>query len=73
MRINELYNISALALDTDGDGEGSLEGMADVLNADVIIVDTDGDGVLSEEEIANALRKIKMRGFIEEVSSRRYH
>ena len=68
VRINELSNISALALDTNGDGEVSLEELADTLNADAIIVDTDGDGLLSDEEITYALRKTKMRGFLEEVS-----
>lgn len=66
VRINQLSDISSLALDTDGDGEVSLNELADALNVQAMIVDVDGDGIISEEECMMALRQTKKRSFIEE-------
>lgn len=67
-RISELSEISQLAIDTDGDGEVTLEELADALNVESLIVDLDGDGELSDDEIKFALRKVKNRNFFGEAS-----
>lgn len=54
--VQNLSEISELALDADGDGEVTLDELADALQVDSMIVDTDGDGVITEEEKIEALR-----------------
>ena len=66
-RISELSQISDLAIDTDGDGDVTLEELATALNVPVTIVDADGDGHLTEEEITNALRNTVSRNFVQEL------
>lgn len=66
-RISELSKISDLAIDTDGDGEVTLEELATALNVPLIIVDADGDGNLTDEEITHALRNTGSRNFLQEL------
>mmetsp|Transcript_3416 Transcript_3416/g.5698 ORF Transcript_3416/g.5698 Transcript_3416/m.5698 type:complete len:595 (-) Transcript_3416:490-2274(-) len=54
--VNKLEEISELALDADGDGEVTLDELAEALNVTSMIVDTDGDGILSDEEKIEALK-----------------
>lgn len=55
-RVQKLSEISELALDADGDGEVTLDELADALQVQSMIVDLDGDGVITEEEKIEALR-----------------
>lgn len=59
--VSELGQISELALDADGDGEVTLDELADALNVESMIVDLDGDGVIDEYEIGEALRVVSER------------
>lgn len=59
--VSELEQISELALDADGDGEVTLDELADALNVESMIVDLDGDGVIDEYEIGEALRVVSER------------
>ena len=54
--VQSLSTISELALDTDGDGEVSLDELADALQVDSMIVDLDGDGIITPEELTEAIR-----------------
>ena len=54
--VQKLQEISELALDADGDGEVTLDELADALEVDLMIVDLDGDGIITEEEKVEALR-----------------
>ncbi|KAL7530275.1 hypothetical protein ACHAXR_003399 [Thalassiosira sp. AJA248-18] len=54
--VQQLNEISELALDADGDGEVTLDELADALQVQSMIVDMDGDGVITEEEKTEALR-----------------
>ena len=54
--VQKLQEISELALDADGDGEVTLDELADALEVDSMIVDLDGDGIITEEEKVEALR-----------------
>jgi len=54
--VQSLSTISELALDTDGDGEVSLDELADALQVDSMIVDLDGDGIITQEELTEAIR-----------------
>ena len=56
-RVQSLSEISALALDVDGDGEVTLEELAESLEVESMIVDLDGDGTITEEEKMEALRR----------------
>jgi len=67
-RINELSKISQMTLDTDGDGEVSIDELADALKVRSVLVDADGDGQLSEREITDALRRTERRGFFDELN-----
>jgi len=66
--IQKLSEISELALDTDGDGEVSLEELADALDVQSLIVDADGDGEITEEEVTDALRRSQRIGILDEIS-----
>ena len=59
--VSELSKISELALDADGDGEVTLDELADGLDVESMIVDLDGDGVIDEYEIGEALRVVASR------------
>ncbi|KAL7550248.1 hypothetical protein ACHAWF_017002 [Thalassiosira exigua] len=54
--VQKLGEISELALDADGDGEVTLDELADALDVPSMIVDADGDGIITEEEKVEALR-----------------
>lgn len=54
--VQNLSEISALAMDADGDGEVSLDELADALKVQSMIVDMDGDGIITDEEKVEALR-----------------
>ena len=56
LEVQKLSEISELALDADGDGEVTLDELADALQVKSMIVDADGDGVITEEEKIEALR-----------------
>lgn len=56
-RVQKLSEISELALDADGDGEVTLEELADALQVESMVVDEDGDGKITEQEMINVLRK----------------
>ena len=45
-----------MALDADGDGEVTLDELADALEVESMIVDLDGDWVITDEEKVEALR-----------------
>jgi len=69
--VQKLSEISELALDADGDGEVTLDELADGLNVESMIVDLDGDGVIDQYEIAEALRIVaanEKNVFFEELS-----
>ena len=59
--VSELEQISELALDADGDGEVTLDELADALDVESMIVDLDGDGVIDEYEIGEALKVVSER------------
>jgi len=66
--VNKLSEISELALDADGDGEVTLDELADALDVSCMIVDTDGDGILSYEEKIDALKSTASnKNFIETI------
>lgn len=65
-RINLLSEFSLKILDTNGDGEVSLDELADALNAEAVLVDLDGDGELSQEEINLAIQKTQIRNIFDE-------
>ena len=52
--VQKLSEISELALDADGDGEVTLDELADGLDVGCMIVDLNGDGVIDEYETAEA-------------------
>ncbi|KAL3800399.1 hypothetical protein ACHAWO_000990 [Cyclotella atomus] len=56
-RVQKLSEISELALDADGDGEVTLEELAEALDVESMVVDEDGDGEITEQEMIDALRK----------------
>ena len=56
-RVQKLSEISELALDADGDGEVTLEELAEALKVESMVVDEDGDGEITQEEMVEALRK----------------
>ena len=60
--VNKLEEISELALDADGDGEVTLDELAEGLNVTSMIIDTDGDGILSDEEKIEALKSTSATG-----------
>ena len=60
--VQQLEEISDLALDADGDGEVTLDELAEALDVDSVIVDLDGDGVITEEEKVAALRAMPAPG-----------
>lgn len=57
LEIKRLGEISQTALDTDGDGEVTLEELADALHVEAIVVDANNDGEIDDEEITAALRQ----------------
>jgi len=59
--VSELSKISELALDADGDGEVTLDELADGLDVESMIIDLNGDGVIDEYEIAEALKVVASR------------
>ena len=65
--VQKLQQISELALDTDGDGEVSLEELADALNVESLVVDADGDGTITAEEVTDALRHARDIGILSEL------
>ena len=67
-RINDLSDVSRLALDTNGDGDVCLNELADALNVQPVNVDLNGDGDISNDEISNAISQTKQRSLIEEVT-----
>lgn len=66
--IQELSSISLLCLDTDGDGEVSLDELADALSVQSIVVDADGDGDITDEEMTDALRKAQKTSLWSQIS-----
>lgn len=54
--VRKLEEISEMKLDADGDGEVTLDELADALEVDSVVVDLDGDGVITDEEKVEALR-----------------
>ena len=56
-RVQKLSEVSELALDADGDGEVTLEELAEALKVESMVVDEDGDGEITEEEKIEALRR----------------
>ena len=54
--VQSLQLISELALDADGDGEVTLDELADALEVESMIVDLDGDGEITSDEMTEALR-----------------
>ena len=72
--VQSLQTISELALDADGDGEVTLDELADALDVKSMIVDLDGDGIITDEEMVEALRSTStdinsfQRGFFDELN-----
>jgi len=56
-RVQKLSEISELALDADGDGEVTLDELAEALQVESMVVDTNMDGNISDDEMIEALRK----------------
>lgn len=56
-RVYKLSEISELALDVDGDGEVTLEELAEALQVKSVVVDKDSDGEITQEERMEALRQ----------------
>ncbi|KAL7519852.1 hypothetical protein ACHAWX_004606 [Stephanocyclus meneghinianus] len=56
-RVQKLSEISELALDSDGDGEVTLEELAKALKVKSMVVDENGDGEITDDEKIQALRR----------------
>ncbi|CAM9557605.1 unnamed protein product, partial [Heterosigma akashiwo] len=67
--IQKISEVSELVLDTDGDGEVSLEELADALDVKRVVVDADGSGCFDEEEVRDALRATSAQSALDDLFS----
>mmetsp|Transcript_13251 Transcript_13251/g.20651 ORF Transcript_13251/g.20651 Transcript_13251/m.20651 type:complete len:638 (+) Transcript_13251:129-2042(+) len=67
--IQKISEVSELVLDTDGDGEVSLEELADALDVKRVVVDADRSGCIHEWEVRDALRGTSAQSALDDLFS----